>query len=268
MLSDRFGRVIDSLRVSITDNCNYSCFYCKPNCEQAHFNYLRLADIEKLAVSINRLGIRKIKLTGGEPLIHSEVVEIVSLFKQIVPETELSITTNGYFLESLAEKLCLAGVERLNISLDSIKPELYHRITGVNSLSSVLSGLNRAGQMKFKRIKINTVYMKGVNEDQIDPIKKFAAEKGFGFQLINMMDLYADKSNFEDISRFDRPPKCVGCSKLRVTSDMKVISCLFDDHKTDLKLYTDIDEGFRVAASKKELCGKNRTEGEMYRIGG
>ena len=184
VLYDRFGRPATNLRISLTQDCNYHCFFCHR--EGQHFNAkleLTPAEIERLVRIASRLGIRKVKLTGGEPTVRSDILEIVRRIKPYV--VDLSMTTNGSRLKELAKPLAEAGLDRVNVSLHSLKPDVYKRITGVDMLETVLEGIGEAVKY-LNPVKLNMTVMKGVNEGEIWDMVDFAAKTGAILQLIEL----------------------------------------------------------------------------------
>ncbi len=184
VLYDRFGRPVTNLRISLTQDCNYHCFFCHR--EGQRFlarNEMTPEEIERLVRIASRLGIRKVKLTGGEPTVRSDILEIVRRIKPHV--VDLSMTTNGSRLKELAKPLAKAGLDRVNVSLHSLKPDVYRRITGVDMLDVVLEGIEEAVKY-LSPVKLNMTVMKGVNEGEIWDMVDFAARTGAILQLIEL----------------------------------------------------------------------------------
>ncbi|WP_054840176.1 GTP 3',8-cyclase MoaA [Thermococcus sp. JCM 11816] len=185
MLYDRFGRPVTNLRISLTQECNYRCFFCHR--EGQRFlakNELTPEEIERLVRIASRLGIRKVKLTGGEPTVREDILEIVKRIKPYV--IDLSMTTNGSRLKELAKPLAKAGLDRVNVSLHSLKPEVYKRITGVDGLEAVLVGIEEAVKYLSPPVKLNMTVMKGLNDGEIWDMVEFAAKTGTILQLIEL----------------------------------------------------------------------------------
>ncbi len=267
MLSDRYGRIIDNIRISVTDYCNFGCIYCNKASSENN-KKLSIKQVALITRAARSFGIKKIKLTGGEPLTHPEITGIVKEIVVCDPEIEVSVTTNGYYLKQLAGELYSSGVSRINISLDSLQNDVFCSISGFDGLNEVLGGINETIKYGFKGIKINTVFLDSVNSDEIERIREFAGVSGIDFQLINRMELSDDKSLFEDIARFDRPPICDRCSRLRITSDYKILPCLFSSDEVDISSYATIEEALIYAASIKEYRGNKRNNRSMLTIGG
>ncbi|NJE05297.1 GTP 3',8-cyclase MoaA [Thermococcus sp. M36] len=184
VLYDRFGRPVTNLRISLTQDCNYSCFFCHR--EGQHFNApleLTPAEIERLVRIASSLGIRKVKLTGGEPTVRRDILEIVRRIKPYL--RDLSMTTNGSRLKELARPLAEAGLDRVNVSLHSLRPEVYKRITGADMLEAVLEGIEEAVKY-LSPVKLNMTVMKGLNDGEIWEMIEFAAKTGAVLQLIEL----------------------------------------------------------------------------------
>ncbi|WP_297420852.1 GTP 3',8-cyclase MoaA [Thermococcus sp.] len=184
MLYDRFGRPVTNLRISLTQDCNYHCFFCHREGQLFNTqNEMTPDEIERLVRIASRLGIRKVKLTGGEPTVRGDILEIV---KRIKPHViDLSMTTNGSKLKELAKPLARAGLDRVNVSLHSLKPDVYKRITGVDMLEAVLEGIEEAVKY-LSPVKLNMTVMKGVNEGEIWDMVDFTARTGTILQLIEL----------------------------------------------------------------------------------
>ena len=169
-LTDNFARVIDYLRISITDRCNLRCIYCMPDDGVApvrHADLLSYEEITRIASIAASLGVRKIRLTGGEPLVRKNLAFLVSSLKRIPGIEDLSLTTNGLLLEHHAASLAAAGLDRVNISIDSFRPDRYREMTRGGDLAAVLRGLQAAEEAGLRPVKINMVPVRGLNEDEI-----------------------------------------------------------------------------------------------------
>jgi cyclic pyranopterin phosphate synthase len=190
-LVDRFGRVIEYVRVSVTDRCDLRCFYCMPQGfhdfeEPDH--WLTFDEIERVVGAFTRLGVSRIRLTGGEPLVRRDLPELAGRLAALPGLDDLSLSTNATQLARQAGALRAAGIRRINVSLDSLDPARFHDITR-GSLDKVLAGLMAAKEAGFRPIKINMVAMKGLNEDEIDAMVDFCAEHGFTLRLIETMPM-------------------------------------------------------------------------------
>ncbi len=189
-LIDRYQRRIDYLRLSITDRCNLRCAYCMPPHGVPylpHDDILRYEEIERLAGLAVSLGITKIRLTGGEPLVRRGVLHLSERLAQIPEVQSLSITTNGVLLADFAKDLYRCGIKRLNVSLDTLKPEKFAAITHRDSFRAVWGGIHRALALGFHPIKINVVVLKGVNDDEVEDLARLTYEYPFHVRFIEFM---------------------------------------------------------------------------------
>ncbi len=193
-LTDRFGRPIRYLRISVTDRCDLRCQYCLPN-EFTDFSeaedWLNIGEIERIVARFSHMGVSHLRLTGGEPLVRRNIVELARRLAAIPGIDDLSISTNAIRLARLAEPLHRAGVRRINVSLDSLNPATYKTITGGGKLEKVLLGLEAAKAAGIAPIKLNTVVMRGVNDGEIEDIFEFAVAKGYTLRLIETMPVGA-----------------------------------------------------------------------------
>ena len=191
-LTDLFGRRIEYLRLSVTDRCDLRCRYCIPEgfkgFEQPP-HWLTFDEIERLLGAFARLGLRKVRLTGGEPLLRRDLPQLAARIKRLEGIEDLSISTNATQLARHAQALREAGVTRLNVSLDSLRAERFAEITGRDRLQSVLDGLQAANEHGFRPIKINMVVMRGVNDDEVDAMVDFCMQQGFVLRLIEVMPM-------------------------------------------------------------------------------
>lgn len=190
-LSDSFGRQIDYLRLSLTDRCDFRCVYCMA--EDMEFlpraQVLSLEECETLVETFVQLGIKKVRLTGGEPLIRNGVVDLVRRLKQIPGLEELLLTTNGSRLGELAPALKAAGLDRINVSLDTLDADRFKALSRTGRLEKVLAGLQAAKAAGFERIKLNSVILKNRNADELDNLVEFALQERFDISFIEAMPL-------------------------------------------------------------------------------
>ena len=193
-LQDPYKRRIDYLRVSVTDRCNLSCIYCRPRSVMkvlSHYDILTYEEIYRLINVAVPLGISRVRVTGGEPLVRRGVVDFISKLKSYVGIEDISLTTNGVLLEDMIGALLTAGKPRLNISLDSLKRERFHRITGIDCWDKVWNGINRAEQLGFFPIKINMVPVNGLNDDEVVDFAKLTLERKLHVRFIEFMPIGA-----------------------------------------------------------------------------
>ncbi len=191
-LIDSYNRKIEYLRLSVTDRCDLRCTYCIPKGFKGFEHpphWLTFEEIERIVGVFARLGVKKIRLTGGEPLLRRNLPELASRISSLEGVEDLSISTNATQLAKHAIALREAGVNRLNVSLDSLRRERFRSITGKDSLLNVLAGLEAAKKAGFKPIKINMVVMKGVNHDEVDDMVQFCITHGFVLRLIEVMPM-------------------------------------------------------------------------------
>jgi cyclic pyranopterin phosphate synthase len=222
-VSDPFGRRIDYLRISITDRCNERCLYCMP---EGYTGWARRPDhltadeIIRTAEAATRLGFRKFRITGGEPLVRHDAVEICRRLWDLPGVQTLGLSTNATRLAPLARDLKAAGVRSVNVSLDALDPALYRRITG-GELDPVLRGIDAALDAGFEVVKLNCVLLRGLNEDQYLPLIRFAAQRHMPLRFIELMPLsrtdVLNESNF--LSATALLQRLAGAGTLRVLAD-------------------------------------------------
>ena len=306
-LHDKFGRAITDLRISITDRCNYKCVYCRTGNEGALYGDLPFNDYLRMARILVGMGITKVRLTGGEPLLRKGVVDFVRELANLCPQKEsepldIALTTNGHMLAELAQPLKDAGLTRVTVSMDAVDPDRFARITRVpNGYEHVLAGIRAARRTGLWPLKVNCVLMRGFNEDQIIPFGMFAREEGVTVRFIEFMPLEegrtwapstvvaleeiltrmaeyrplvevpharsetARRYRFEDgvgeigIIAPVSHPFCGHCSRIRITSDGNIRTCLFSvwDHDLHAQMRrgasdTELEEFIREVVVKKE----------------
>ena len=305
-LSDKFGRPITDLRIAITDHCNYKCVYCRTGNDGALYSDLPFADYLRMARVFAGLGIKKVRLTGGEPLLRKGVVDFVRDLAQLRSADgeplELALTTNGHLLSELAQPLKDAGLQRVTVSMDAVDPERFARITRVpNGYDRVLAGIRAAKRVGLEPVKVNCVLLRGFNEDQIIPFGMFAREEDVVLRFIEFMPLEEDRvwspdvvvtlneilrrmSEYRPLAeipharsetarryRFDdgigeigviapvSQPFCGHCSRIRLTSDGKIRTCLFSvwDHDLHAQMRrgasdSQLEDFIRGVVQKKE----------------
>ncbi|MEZ0071109.1 GTP 3',8-cyclase MoaA [Planotetraspora sp. GP83] len=195
MLVDSFGRVATDLRVSLTDRCNLRCAYCMPP-EGLDWlpkpDLLTAEEIDRLVrIGVERLGITEVRFTGGEPLLRRELVEIVVATTALLPRPQVSLTTNGIGLSRLAEPLARAGLDRVNVSLDTLDRDVFVRLAHRDRLGDVLDGLAAADRAGLRPVKVNTVLMRDVNQHEAVPLLRYCLERGYELRFIEQMPLDA-----------------------------------------------------------------------------
>jgi GTP 3',8-cyclase len=281
-LTDKYGRTITDLRISITDRCNYKCVYCRTGTDGPAYAELTFDEYLRMARLFVDLGITKIRLTGGEPLLRNGLVHFVRELAKLRTANgtppDLALTTNGHLLADLAQPLKEAGLHRVTVSLDAVEPDLFARITRVpHGFDNVVAGIRAARRCGLDPVKVNCVLLRGFNEGQIVPLGKFAREEGVIVRFIEFMPLEEDRlwspdvvvgfNEMLDILNSFRPlvplpattfgetamrytfddglgevgiiapvskAFCGACSRIRLTSDGKIRTCLFSQSDHDL----------------------------------
>jgi cyclic pyranopterin phosphate synthase len=190
--TDRQGRTIDYLRVSVTDRCNYRCTYCMPEDGLEHLeraDILSFEEVVRIVRCFTELGVRRIRLTGGEPTVRRDLVDLVRMLRSIPAIEDIALSTNGHLLEAMAVPLRVAGVDRLNVSLDTLDPVKFVRITGRGELGRVLAGIEAAGAAGFSSIKTNAVAVKGFNDGEVGSLCDYAWSRGAVPRFIEQMPM-------------------------------------------------------------------------------
>jgi cyclic pyranopterin phosphate synthase len=295
VLKDSYGRAIRDLRLSLTDRCNFRCFYCLPHGEPPiapKEQMLSYEEIETVAEIFVSLGIEKIRLTGGEPMMRRDIETIIRKLSRLKPRLQdLALTTNGYFLPGRAESLKEAGLDRVTISMDSLKRDTFRQMTGVDVLDRVLEGIAAAKDAGLVPIKINAVVVRGHNESEVADFAAFAREHHVSMRFIEFMpldsghdwsraDVVSGREIYERInarfplvpltvrrgsetsSRYGfadgtpgeigiiapvTEPFCGACSRIRLTADGQIRTCLFSTVEHSLR------DVLRSGAPRREL---------------
>lgn len=274
-MKDRYGRTIKYLRLSVTDLCNCRCVYCMGENgvpRLPHSAILSFEEIEEIVRAAVSLGVTKVRLTGGEPLVRRGIDELVRRLRGIEGVEELAMTTNGARLAEYAARLKSAGLDRLNVSLDTLDPEKFRRITRIGELRDTLDGLDAARRAGFEHIKLNTVLMGGVNDDEIAEIAALAKDGAFDVRFIELMPIGEctdwDRRRFlpaervlEYLPKGERVPSdgvaelwrpagfrgtvglirplshrfCADCDRIRVTADGCLKPCLHSAREIPLR---------------------------------
>ncbi|MGB5793262.1 GTP 3',8-cyclase MoaA [Poseidonibacter sp.] len=277
MLIDGHGRKVDYLRVSVTERCNFRCQYCmpeKPFSWVPKENLLSYEDLFKfIKVSIDE-GITKVRITGGEPLLREGLDKFIKMVYDYKNDIDLALTTNGFLLPKVAQKLKDAGLKRINISLDTLKPDVAAKIAQKNVLETVLKGIQAADNAGLK-IKINCVPIKGINDQEITDVLDFCKERGYTIRFIEFMENHHAKEgakglnsdemkeiisrkykNFEEVPRDTSSPAqyykledgyqfgiiephkddfCAACNRIRLTAEGFLIPCLYFEDAMSIK---------------------------------
>ncbi len=263
---DRFDRAITYLRISVTDKCNLRCRYCMPPQgvpPRRHEDLLTLEQLADAARAAVGLGVTKIRLTGGEPLVRRGIVDLVRMLAALEGLHHLALTTNGTLLAPRAKELRGAGLDSVNVSLDTLDGARYREITRGGSIDDALAGITAALSEGFP-VKINMVVLDDESTREIQAMRRFCDSIGAQLQLINHFDLTRNKG--DDYS-FDRPPSCAGCNRIRLLADGMLKPCLHSDE--EVRLDPDrLGESFREAILSKPRHGGACTSRSMRQIGG
>jgi GTP 3',8-cyclase len=264
---DRFNRKINYLRISITDRCNLRCAYCMP-AEGikliSHKEILRFEEIVEFTAMAVSKGIDKVRITGGEPLVRKGVVDFVREISGIKGIKDLSMTTNGILLEEFAGPLKEAGLQRINISLDTINAERFKEITRGGDIHPVFRGIEAAKKCGLLPVKINCVIDRSSDEPDAAGVKKFCKEQNIEVRFIHRMNLA--KGHFS-IVEGGTGGDCTMCNKLRLSSDGKLRPCLFNDISIDIR-EQGYEKAIDIALEQKPKCGTISTNNKFNEIGG
>jgi len=331
MVEDRLGRELRDIRISVTDRCNFRCFFCMPPDKEIDFlrreELLSYEEIARLVRILTRLGVKKVRVTGGEPLIRAHLENLVELISTIDGINDIALTTNGYRLLEKASALRDAGLKRVTVSLLTLKPEKFYRIVGRRvELDRVIRGIEKAKEVGLSPVKINTVVVRGVNDDEIVSIAEFCRDRGLILRFIEYMDVGTLNgwsmervvpgeeilSKLKEVYRFEEigkgksetavryrysdnglefgiiasvtKPFCRGCTRLRLSADGKLFTCLFSGTGFDVKklLREDtsdeeilcrikelwLNREDRYSERRYELRKNSASKVEMFRVGG
>jgi len=266
---DKFNRKIDYLRISVTDRCNLRCTYCMPEegvAPKSHSDILSYEKIVAVAREATALGVKKIRLTGGEPLVRKGVLFLIEQLKKLPDLNELTLTTNGVLLDTMARPLKEAGIDRLNISLDTLDAERYTTLTRGGDIRRVMRGIDAANGAGFKHTKINMVVIPGFNEEDVETMRAFCREKGFSLQRINHYSLFDIESIDRDYAA-ERPLKCDLCNRIRLTADGKLKPCLFSNLEVPLD-FSNLKGSLIEAIQSKPESGTCNSNRQNWQIGG
>jgi len=275
MLKDPYGRPLESIRISVTQRCNLNCFYCHREGEDpSHKDEMTPEEIQKIVSIAASFGLGEVKLTGGEPLLRRDILEIVRRIHDTPGVKEVSMTTNGILLSEFAYSLKKAGLARVNVSLDTLRGERFKQITSVDALKSVMSGIEKAKDAGLHPVKVNMVLLKGLNDDEVPSMINFAKKIGVILQIIELEASYENElykryhasmdavehllenmaesitirkmhhrkkyhlrngGEVEIVKPMHNTEFCSHCNRIRVTSDGKLKPCLFrNDNLVDM----------------------------------
>lgn len=263
---DRYNRLINYLRISVTDRCNLRCTYCMP--EEGirlldHPDILSFEEITDFTRKAVANGISKVRLTGGEPLVRKGIVELVAMLAGIDGLEDLSMTTNGILLHKFAPELKKAGLNRVNISLDTVNSDNYCQNTRNGDLTKVLKGIDAAGKAGLEPIKINCVLL-GQPDDETRELKQFCDDRGLKLRFIHQMNLKTGEfSNVEG----GEGGNCSKCNRVRLLANGDIKPCLFSDLAYNIRELGH-QEALDLALGNKPQSGTYNKSGEFYNIGG
>lgn len=264
---DLYKRKINYLRISVTDRCNLRCRYCMPEegvkliLHSEVLSFEEITEFVKVAVS---MGIDKVRLTGGEPLVRKGVTDLVRMIASIDGIRDLAMTTNGVLLEKYAGDLAAAGLKRVNISLDTLDPDRYEYITRGGNIKDVLGGIDAAITARLTPIKLNCVIKVSSDEPDAVAVARFGHEKGLDVRFIKQMDLAGGE--FSIVEGGDGG-NCAICNRLRLTANGKVKPCLFNDLEYNVR-ELGAKRAIELAVENKPACGSANNTGSFYNIGG
>ncbi|HOU35528.1 MAG: radical SAM protein [Bacteroidales bacterium] len=264
---DSYKREINYLRISVTDRCNLRCRYCMPSEGFRwipHENILRFEEIIEIVREAVKLGIHKIRVTGGEPLLRKGIVNLIEMLASIEGVQDLSMTTNGTHLEKFARELKQAGLQRINISLDTVNAERYAYLTGGGNIERVLRGIDAALEAELTPIKLNCVIQHNSNEIDARTVTKFANQKGLEIRYIHQMNLA--EGIFSAVEGGDGG-HCEQCNRLRLTADGFIKPCLFSDLRYEVRQLGARNALLETIRNKPKEGTTNRIN-YFYNIGG
>ncbi len=271
MLTDKYDRTINYLRVSVTDKCNYRCTYCMPaegvplKSRREILSYESIALIASVA---GKMGFTKLRLTGGEPLIRRNIESLVEMIRLTGKYDEITMTTNGALLtRELAQRLRDNGLNRINISLDTIDPHRFREITRGGNINDVFTGIESAKAADLFPIKINMIIFKETTPQDIAVMRSFCEKNGLVLQTIKHFSLYNREHESRYPHSFNRPQPCEKCNRLRLTADGYIKPCLFSDKEIKVDL-NNPEESIRKAINAKPFHGTACINRAMCQIGG
>jgi GTP 3',8-cyclase len=264
---DSYNRRINYLRISVTDRCNLRCTYCMP-AEGIpliqHSDILSFEEIIEVVDAALALGVDKIRITGGEPLVRKGIVNLVQMIASKPGVQDLGMTTNGQLLEKFAQPLKDAGLHRINVSLDTMNPERYQEVTRGGDIENVLKGIEASRKAGLSPVKINCVIVKSPDEPDAVEVAEYGKKHGLQVRFIRQMDL--EKGEFYIVDG-GSGGDCSTCNRLRLTANGMVKPCLFNDMEYNVREHG-AHKALQLALGNKPSCGTINRHGEFYNIGG
>jgi cyclic pyranopterin phosphate synthase len=264
---DRFSRKLDYLRISVTDRCNLRCRYCMPEegikllRHEDILSFDEIVDFTRIAVDH---GVSKVRITGGEPLVRKGIVTLVSMLAGISGIKDLSMTTNGVLLADFANDLKSAGLQRVNISLDTVDKDKFEFISRSDSMDAVLNGINATIKAGLVPVKINCVILSSGDEVEAKAVTEYCLRNGLEIRYIRQMDLV---NGHFSVVEGGTGGDCSVCNRLRLTSNGLLKPCLFNDLSFDIRKLG-YETALKMAVDYKPKCGTRNFTGEFYNIGG
>lgn len=264
---DSFKRNITYLRVSVTDRCNLRCNYCMP--EEgigllSHNDILSLEEIAEIIKISSTYGITKVRLTGGEPLVRKGITDLVRMVALIPGIEDLALTTNGILLKKHSAGLKNAGLNRINISLDTLNPERFYQITRGGKLEDVLEGIQAAIDSGLNPVKLNCVVDNSSQETDAHSVLEYGIKQGLQVRFIHRMNL---RHGLFSVVEGGQGGQCESCNRLRLTANGKLKPCLFNDLEYDVRSIG-VHQAFALAVANKPAKGTYNNNGHFYNIGG
>lgn len=264
---DRYNRHINYLRISVTDRCNLRCVYCMPG-EGIHLmNHHEILSFEEIITLVKvavDMGINKIRLTGGEPLVRKDIVSLVNMIASVKGIKDLALTTNGILLADMAKPLKDAGLQRVNISLDTLDALKYKEITRGGDINQVFRGIRAAIETGFSPIKINCVVFESSNEKDARDVKEYCLKNQLEVRFIHQMNLETGKFS---VVEGGKGGNCRECNRLRLTANGMVKPCLFSENEYSVR-ELGAKQALIMALDNKPMKGCFNTTGKFYNIGG
>ncbi|OIP00297.1 MAG: radical SAM protein [Bacteroidetes bacterium CG2_30_32_10] len=264
---DSYNRNINYLRISVTDRCNLRCLYCMPEegfkllKHEEILSYEEIIEVVNIAVD---LGITKVRITGGEPLVRKGIIDFIKMISKNKGLDEVTMTTNGILLSDFATSLVEAGLSRINISLDTIDAKKFYDITRGGDLNKVIAGIEAIQKAGISQIKVNCVIKKSSKEPDAKAVKAFCDSKGIQARFIHQMNL--EKGQFS-IVEGGSGGDCHNCNRLRLTANGKIKPCLFSDLEFDVRKLG-AKNAIIKAIGEKPASGTYNNSGNFYNIGG
>ncbi len=264
---DRFNRKINYLRISVTDRCNLRCVYCMP-AEGikliSHDQILSFEEIVEVVKEAVTMGISKVRITGGEPLVRKGIIQLIEMIGRIQEISDLSLTTNGTLLDNFAADLAKAGLHRINISLDTVDPIKFHEITRGGNLNQVFHGIAAAKKTRLDPIKINCVVKNSSSDPDAGEVREFCRKNNLEVRFIHEMNL---ESGCFTLVEGGEGGDCRNCSRLRLTANGRIKPCLFSDLEFSIR-ELGIHKALKDAINYKPEKGTANSSDFFHNIGG